>query len=320
MTRRTIPGSSDALAGRDPGSSAEAEESSRTISRRAFLGACASTGAAVLAGCAHANYTSMRFERVERTELAQLGREAAVTDPDGPAVIEELARNGTASVAAADPPVQNGSVVLGGDGAAYEVRILETEVRGTAHTFGFERLSDPPDEAALEADELPSADRSVLETAFPASDEPLSFGAEGTVDAKATSVRNESVKSRSELQDADGDSLAYDGERYRVRVRDDGEGVHFEYGATERAPDAASYGRQVTRRRAVDLDDLSGTEREIAAEAADGRVLKEDVDDAAFESVASRLESAEPIDDDAPVDRWFVEFEETIYRGEVSRA
>lgn len=267
-----------------------------------------------LAGCSAAG--SIDMSPANDAELADHASRSLPTSDDSRTaerhdLVRGAVRNGSATANDTSPPVDPDGLPFAVEGAYYD---LSVEAVGN-HTETRVRLdvdyNGSTDGEAVAYDDLSPADRELVDAVLPPQHDHRTEG----YDVGTRALYTDEEVTESALLGGDYDAVAYEGERYPIRVEDDGPETvtRYRYTATEVAPSAEAYGADLRETKAFTLSGLSDAEREIVAEAVDGSYYAESDDDEAFASLLDRFRSHEAVEADEYAGTWVVRYDGEIH-------
>jgi hypothetical protein len=292
--------------------------------RRLTLALGALAFLALLAGCSAAGSVDLRA--VNDTELAadasrspdRLADRARESDRSPAAVVRSAIENGSTTVTAVEPPVDEG-LPFAVDGAYYDLNWTVVKRQSArAVSLAIDYNGSDPDGSVVAYGDLPAVDRELLDAVLPPRDEPLRPGPEVGTGA----VFTDAELNRSMLVGTDTyDVVRYGGERYPVTVED----VRpvtvgtYRYEAARVAANASAYAAQLRRDYAFTLSNLSEAERSVLEEAAgSGGYYAESDDDDAFAAVLDRFRSHAAIERDRASGLWLVRYDGRLYAADLT--
>ncbi|QLG29179.1 hypothetical protein HUG10_17310 [Halorarum halophilum] len=271
-----------------------------------------------LAGCSAAG--SLDMTAVNDVELAEHASRSLPTTED-PEVAERRAlvlgatRNGSATGNGTSPPVDPDGLPFAVGGAYYD---LSAEAVGN-HTETRVNIevdyNGTVEGDAVAYEDLPPADRELVDAVLP----PRYDGRTEGYDMGASARYTDDEIAASVLLEGDYDAIMFDGERYPVSVRDDGQVTvtEYRYTATEVASSASAYAADLRESKLFTLSGLSDAEREVVTGAVEETYYAESTDDEAFRSVLGRFWSQEAVRSDEYSGSWVVRYEGTVYWADV---
>lgn len=284
------------------------------MSRRLLLGLCVLAVCAVLAGCSAPG--SLTLSAVNDTELGENATRSispgSTNENTFTRIVTGAVENGSVTATSAyDPPVDPDGLPVAVDGRVYE--LTATPISNETHTRASIEIDyNASDTTGITAayDTLSAADQRVLQPLLPPQTDRRVPGPDfGAGDRYTPAERNASV-----LLSSHPEIIVYDGERYPITIETRPAAVTtYEYTATELAQNYTTYGQQLREEYAITLRGLSDGERTLLDEARTGGYYAESTDDAAFNSLRTRLRSQPAVTEDASHGRWVVRYKGTIY-------
>lgn len=305
--------------------------------RRTFLRAV-SLGCVTLAGCtqssgsdasARAPRASLRMKSISPLEIVQRIY-GSVEDDDSRrgAVLADATANGTATVRAVDPPLEDGDRTVY-DGTLYRVSsTVEDQERAAVYPIvlddlGYDTVTAAPDDERVAFADLPAVDRRTFRENGLADGDVLGIG--------TNLVYTDAEAEQSALVPTPEYGIIVWGPDRKGRFSLRGEPYDrtlstYRYSFETVEESAAAYGRRLRDEHAVDLSDVPDAEAEIlraAIEGEDYEVSPESTPSDPFQSLADRFRSVQDIltlregEEDRVGDprngAYLVRFDETLY-------
>lgn len=268
-----------------------------------------------LAGCSAAG--SLGMAPVNDTQLADHASRGlpGVDDPDAAdyrRLVVGAVENGSATANGTSPPVGTDGYPHAVDGAYYELSAEpvrnHTEWRVTLEV-DYNGSVDGP---AVAYEDLPPADRRLVDTVLPPRSDRSTRGYDFGSSARYTDAERES----SALVSGGYAAVRYEGERYPVATETRTVTVTtYRYTASEVAPNATAYAASLRESYLFTLPagDLPSAERDVVAEAINTTYYAESTDDEGFRSVMERFRAHEAVRSDEYAGSWVVRYDGTTY-------
>lgn len=276
--------------------------------RRRFLAALAVGATSVLAGCVSpAGMISMEPTPTDGA-IGEAATRAVDDRPDTEeaALVEAAVRTGAATTVRDRAPATDGRAISF-DWVPYTHTFEEL---GPVTAPGYRVLVSPNGAADPVAyDSLPPVDRRALRPAR-ASEDPDSFETDPTRHYTDPIDRDESVL----VPEPTVDGIEVNDTVYTVEVTEtEIERTEYRLTVTELAPDLATFGERLREERTARLADLTEDEREVVAEAIEGRFVTGDTEHGAFIALGERLLETDPVYLQERQGEWLVRYEGERY-------
>lgn len=272
---------------------------------------------ALMAGCSAPG--SIELHPVNDTQLADQASRS--TEPGGPvpdqaptppwAVAEAAIENGSTTVTARAPPLEPG-LPFEHEGAYYNLSydVVATHER-TAVSLGIDYNATNTSGAAIRYEELPPADKALLDALLPQRQPP---GPGMDLAASLTYTAAE-LDASVLAPDQQYDVVIYEGDRYRIRL----EGTEmvtvysYAYDATQIAANTTAYAAHLRATYAFTFQSLPEAQQAILEDAIGDEYTAESSDDAAFDALVDRFLAHDAIERDASSGTWLLRYDGTLY-------
>ena len=232
-------------------------------------------------------------------------------------LLRQALRNGSATTAAADPPVDPDGSRYRLDGRLYTLSVDtagETTGRRVVHRLDANATAAEANRngwTVAEYGSLPAVDRATLE-------QPMLYLRLGEA---RRSVINESRTytpaelNRSAIATGRYDAVRRDGELFALDVErsEQRELTVYRYRGTLLTDDTDAYTNCLREEYAFELTRLGQAERDVMTEAIDGTYRADDTDDAAFRSVAERFRDRTAISVGSESGSWLARYDGRLY-------
>ncbi|WP_435101474.1 hypothetical protein [Halarchaeum sp. P4] len=278
---------------------------------------------AMLGGCSSAG--SLELTAVNDTALAEEASHDAPPlsanasdSPDGPpSVVTRAIVNGSVTAESRSPRVES-DYPFEYDGNYYTLTheaVAQREATAVDVTVDY----DPANHSGstLAYADLPSVDRRALESLLL----PGERQTEGyDVGASVTYTDAQRANSTFDFDAGTTYVLAYEGERYRLRI-DEVRSVElttYRYETRQVAESPEAYARALKADHLFTLTGLSDAERSVVTEARNGTYYATDTDDAAFRTVLNRFRNHSAVHREHGSGEWVVEYDGQVYWAELS--
>lgn len=271
---------------------------------------------ASLAGCSAAGSLSM--DPVDDDEeLAELTsrspEETGYPDEEARAIVERALENGTATANGTEPPVSEGLPVAAG-GSYYDLgwEIVDSH---TEYDVGFMMDINATDVSGetIPVEELPEPDRRAVQELIDEMETRQPEPREGFEVETGARYTDAAVRESVLVESQTYNGVVSEGETYRIRVESRSVTVNtYEYSATTVAANTSAYAAQLRQSYDFTLNSLSGDERDIVDEAANGTYYADSTDDDAFDSLVDRFIAHDALERDRD-GKWLVRYDGQLY-------